>query len=345
MNQHVANSVAAGLLLTGAQAFAWGAAGHMAVGTIADRLIAGTPAATQVRKILGSNLRTASVWADCAKGVSTSTFKYEGSGHYQECAIYENPASERQMEAFVRRNHDNCTSPHNTEPCHKQYHYTDVAIQRAEYRRGSVGTSEQDVVAAINAALAVLQDREPPAPFRIAGKREALRLLAHYVGDIHQPLHVAAVYVDAKGNVIDPDEGTFDPRTETHGGNDLLIKVSHPAGAKYAPKPLKLHGDWDNVAGAGIQDQPSAAVLSKAREVLATEGEVSGWATAWATESLKLGAVAYGGLLYSPENTSHQHAITLPAGYNAEVKSPTQRDQVVKGGARLAQLVMVLWPE
>ena len=38
--------------------------------------------------------------------------------------------------------------------------------------------------------------------------REALRLLAHYVGDIHQPLHVAAVYLDREGRVVDPSRWT-----------------------------------------------------------------------------------------------------------------------------------------
>ena len=341
MHRYPATVLAAGLLLAGQQALAWGAAGHMAVGTIADRLIAGTPAALHTRQILGSNLRTASVWADCAKGVSTSTFRYEARGQFAECAIYENPASEKQLEAFVRRNHANCGSPHNTESCHKQYHYTDVAIQRSEYRPGYVGTSEHDIVAAINAAIAVLQDRQPPAPFRLVGKREALRLLTHYVGDLHQPLHVAAVYVDAKGNVVDPDEGSFDHRTETRGGNDLVIKVALPPGAK----PRKLHAEWDNVYGAVNYDQPPAAVLKSARAVAATPGDVSGWATAWATESLKLGGAAYGGLRYSAESPSRQHVITLPDGYAAGVKIPAQREQVIRAGARLAQLMKAIWPQ
>jgi hypothetical protein len=37
--------------------------------------------------------------------------------------------------------------------------------------------------------------------------------------------------------------------------------------------------------------------------------------------------------------------ITLPAGYDSEVKNPAQREQVVKAGARLAQLMMVIWPK
>src|SRR5262245_40671119 len=47
-------------------AFAFAGTGHTTVGTIADRLLDGTNAGKQARKILGSNLRTASVWADCA---------------------------------------------------------------------------------------------------------------------------------------------------------------------------------------------------------------------------------------------------------------------------------------
>lgn len=328
----------AGLLAAGTQACAWGAAGHMAVGAIADRLLAGTPAALQARAILGSSLRTASVWADCAKGVDPATFRYGMRGQFPECAVYENPASEKAMEAFVRRNHDNCASPPGAESCHKQYHYADVAIQREAYRKGLVGTSDHDIAAAINAALAVLQDRVPPAPFRIAGKREALRLLAHYVGDIHQPLHVAAVYVDAQGQVVDPDAGSFDPGTETRGGNDLLLQV---AGAR----PRKLHAEWDDVKGAVDFDQPPPAVLKQARAVALTAGDMSGWAAAWATESLKVGGLAYGGLGYGPDNGLHQHLVTLPPGYAGQVKVPRQREQVVRAGARLAQLLRALWPD
>jgi len=55
--------------------FAFGPNGHKTVGTIADSLLAGTNAGKQAQNILGSNLRTASVWADCAKGVNPTTFK------------------------------------------------------------------------------------------------------------------------------------------------------------------------------------------------------------------------------------------------------------------------------
>ena len=311
--------------------FAWGSNGHMVVGTIADQLIAGTAAATQVRKILGSNLRTASVWADCSKGVSPQSFTYSGDGRFPECAIYENPASKKQMIEFVRRNVGNCTSTYNSEDCHKQYHYTDVAIQRAAYVKGQVGTSDQDVVAAITAMIAVLQGNEVPEPFKISGKKEALRLLSHYVGDIHQPLHVAAVYLDSTGQVVDPDEGSFDPNSETRGGNDLLL------GKK------KLHAEWDSVTGSMNADGVSADVLAEAGAVPLTPGALAEWSTAWATESLLLGKDAFDGISYSDEDEAHHYQVKLPAGYS-KFKAQAQRDQVIRGGARLGHILMAIWP-
>ncbi|WP_213954680.1 S1/P1 nuclease [Variovorax sp. dw_954] len=311
--------------------FAYGPNGHLEVGAIADAMIAGTPTATQVRKILGSTLRTASVWADCAKGVSPTTFKYGGEGRYAECAIYENTASERQMEAFVRRNVGNCTSRfNNTEPCHKQYHYTDVAVQRVAYEKGKVGTTDQDVVSAIAATIAVLQGKPCPPPFDITSKKEALRLLSHYVGDIHQPLHVVAVYVDATGKVVDPDEGPFDADTETHGGNDLLI------GSK------KLHSEWDTVASSLASQPPSAALMTLARAVPVTAGDMSGWSTAWATETLTDGKVAFDGVTYAAADAHHHHGVTLPAGYS-KLKTDVQRKEIARAGARLAQVLTAIW--
>ena len=80
-----------------------------------------------------------------------------------------------------------------------------------------------DVVSAINAAIAVLQGSASPSPVSFTSKREALRVLAHYVGGIHQPLHVGAIYLDASGHEVDPDAGTYDPATKTQGGSPAHV--------------------------------------------------------------------------------------------------------------------------
>jgi S1/P1 Nuclease len=331
LNRLIAALLLTFLMLAPVPAKAWGPNGHMTVGSIADALLAGTKAAKQARKILGSNLRTAAVWPDCARGVDTTTFKYQGEGQFPECAIYENAASELAMERFVRRNVGNCISPPHAEVCHKQYHYSDVAIQRPAYTKGIVGTSDQDIVSAVTAAIAVLQGKDCPAPFKFVSKKEALRVLAHYVGDIHQPLHVAAVYLDSTGHVVDPDMGVFNPQTATTGGNDLFVDSK------------KLHGVWDSVNGPFATEAPTPEVLMQARTIPGTAGPMAGWSKAWATETLILGKGALMGITYSSEDAHNHYQIMLPAGYN-NMKAQVQHDQVVKAGARLAQILMEIWP-
>src|SRR5438128_8970572 len=77
-------------ILAAGAAQAWGPGGHQAVGAIADRLIEGKPAAKKVKALLGTNLQTASVWADCARSVQTVNGKWvyvKDPDHvYVECA-------------------------------------------------------------------------------------------------------------------------------------------------------------------------------------------------------------------------------------------------------------------
>src|SRR6516162_2821235 len=124
----IALSMLAMLLSTSEGAFGWAAPGHQTVGAIADDLIAGTPTAKKVRKILGTTLRTASVWADCAKSVTRKpdgSFVYQAEPAAVACRPFENPASEKLLVDFVKRNWDNCRPAPGDEVCHKQYHYAD----------------------------------------------------------------------------------------------------------------------------------------------------------------------------------------------------------------------------
>jgi S1/P1 Nuclease len=88
---------------------------------------------------------------------------------------------------------------------HNTYHFDDVDFERDRFDRSYMGTNDHDLVAAITAAIAVLKDKPAPAPFSIADKKEALFMLVHLVGDLHQPLHVESVYLGADGGLVDPD--------------------------------------------------------------------------------------------------------------------------------------------
>jgi hypothetical protein len=207
------------LLCACGDAFGWAHQGHEVSGAIADELLLDS-ASQKVHQILsGMPLRVAATWADCAKDVTQSDggFIYKPDPKFHAtCQVFETSEGIARMEDYVSRNWDNCQRQPGDDPCHKAYHYTDVAIQRSDYEIGFAGTSDHDVVAAINAAIAVLQGQPAPAPFSIKDEQEALLMLAHLLGDLHQPLHVGAVYIDGHNHPTNPDGPGhhLDPKTE-----------------------------------------------------------------------------------------------------------------------------------
>ncbi len=326
--------MAAIFLFSSATIFAWSAPGHQTVGSIADSLIVGTNAAKAVKSILGAEkLKTASLWADCAKGVTEKPpLKYVVDPRFTECKPFETPTGEAQMVDFVTRNLTPCMPAPGDESCHRQYHFSDVAIERNAYARSEIGTSDHDIVSAINAAIAVLQGGTSPSPISFTSKQEALRVLAHYVGDIHQPLHVAAIYLDTNGHEVDPDSGAFDPATKTQGGNKLLDngKDFHTT-------------QWDTIPTSLTAAKFKTAV-TQAKLVPPTPGPITQWAAAWATDTVLASHTAFAGLTFGPENTSNgTWPVTEPAGYSA-TKASLQKTQLVKAGARLAQLLQAIFP-
>jgi hypothetical protein len=317
----------------------WGAAGHHTVGALADRLIAGTPAQAQVRALLGDlTLEQAAVWADCAKGVDpTKDFAYTVAGKYPECAIFETPDGEAGMIDFVRRNDTNCPHVAGDPSCHTQYHYTDEAIQRRRYRLGDAGTRDFDVVAAITATIHVLQGDPAPAPFDIKDKREALLLLSHYAGDITQPLHVGAVYLDPDGRLVDPQSAAFDPSMDTQGGNKVTtIRVATDHRSE------TLHATWDDIPEALHSRHIDDAWLALARAEPRTRGALHGWSADWAGTTLTQARLAFKDLRFGPEQAT-QWTVPLSGRYDDSM-APVKKRQLTAGGARLARTLMAIWP-
>src|SRR5207248_290326 len=68
-------------------------------------------------------------------------------------------------------------------------------------------------------------------------------LLAHYVADIHQPLHVGAAYFDAQGHATDPDRDKSALADE--GGNTFTIELSDEPPRRRGIRKKKFHGFWD----------------------------------------------------------------------------------------------------
>ncbi len=319
-------------------ALPWGADGHHTVGALADRLV-GPNAKAQVQALLGGlTLEQAAVWADCAKGVDpTKDFAYTAAGKYPECAVFETAEGEAEMIDFVRRNDTNCPRVPGDESCHKQYHYSDEAIQRQRYRLGDVGTRAFDVVGAIAATTHVLEGDPAPAPFDIKSQREALLLLAHYVGDVEQPLHVGAVYLDASGAVVDPAAGTFDRATATQGGNvvtTLRVAINR--------KAENLHATWDDIPAALQARHVDKAWLALARQVPPSRGSPYDWPAQWASGTLTQARHVLTGLDFRPQQDG-LWTVPLTGRYDDAMEAVKKR-QLTQGGARLAQLLNTIWP-
>lgn len=341
------------LLAAPLAAHAWGSDGHQTVATLAAGLIKGTPTEARVAALLGDmSLPQASLWADCAKGVSPGqNYSYPSPGKYAECAPLETPARIAEMADYVRRNDKQCRIGMDEDSCHRQAHYADIAVQRSRYVQGFVGTRGDDVAGALRTAILVLQGKPAEGPPHFKSKREALIVLVHLVGDLHQPLHVGSLYLDAQGRRVDPDKTGLDVATFTVGGNSLWVTSapkpattpappSAPATAAFGPP--KLHTLWDGVPEKFKPNRVDAAWLAEARKVRTNPGDPADWPERWATQSLEQSRRAFEGLSFSPKQGSHWNVV-LPPGYNARADA-IKREQLTTAGAKLAQLLKAVLP-
>jgi hypothetical protein len=330
-------------LLYPAVASAWGYQGHEVVGSVADRLLRPN-AKQQVRQILGFDLRTAGPWADCVKSVvrhDDGTFHYEVDPNHLEfevpCTSFNSREERARIVDYAKRNWFTCSyKPDGFERgCHNTFHFEDVAVQRNNFDRSFQGTNDHDVVAAISAAIAVLTDKPAPPPFSIKDKKEALFMLAHFMGDLHQPLHVGSVYLDANGNLVDPDAAhQIDPATETIGGNAIQ------------DQNVNLHHEWDDIP-TDIGEAATRELLADASALPASQGTIEDWPAAWASDTILVSHDAFAGLNFRLTETHPSNSWTvLFEDHVAYLRwqDAIKRQQLAKGGARLAELLNAIWP-
>jgi S1/P1 Nuclease len=322
---------------------AWGPAGHQTVGAIADELLKGTAAEAQVRLILGDiSLRQASVWADCAKGVTSSddvTFIYRSNDvSFPECIPFGGAQWKAAFESFVSRNWKQCGTAHDSQMCHHEYHYADISNRRDGYDVNKVGANDHDIVHSVNAAVEVLRDNPAPSPFNIGDKKEALLLLSHYVGDIHQPLHVEAIYLSKKGKTVDPDSTGFSASNDTTGGNSILDGSE------------KFHHEWDAIpANLAVDGTDFDNLVASARTIATPAVPLSTWSTQWATETIQVGHAAFTGLRFAPKTTHASKPLWTVIGTHAGTyqsrADALKAKQLAESGARLAQVLQAIWPD
>ena len=327
---------------------AWGYQGHEVVGSIADNLLNANAKrqVADILKIAKPELRTAGPWADCVKSVvrhDDLTFHYEVDPNHLEfevpCTPFNSSEERARMVDYAKRNWDTCSyTPDGFERgCHNTFHFDDIAVQRNGFDRNFQGQNSHDLVAAIGAAIAVLSDKPmaPPFPFSIKDKKEALLLLAHFIGDLHQPLHVGSIYLDPDGKPVDPDVGhKVDATTETIGGNAI------------DDQNINLHHEWDDIP-TDIGEAATRELLQDARSAPPSQGGIEDWPAAWASDSLRVAHDAFAGLTFKQTHSQPSSRWTVAFDDHTaylRTQDEIKRKQLAKGGARLAELLNAIWP-
>ncbi len=334
--------------LAAGYAGAWSAPGHMLVGQIADARLAGTNAGAKVKALLtdapGSTsyeptLQDAAPWPDCAKAVvpgPNGTFVIPAHPHYiaAQCSIYLNDAGRaKEMIDYVSQNYNNCEYSGTHANCDKAFHFADIPYQKKKYADDLAGATNADVVHAIYAAIAVLRGQPAPAPFNLGmNQKQALRLLVHFIGDLHQPLHVGSVYLDAKGKVLIPTPANLDPDTSTVGGNELVMGSG------------ELHSQWDEISDTLSKPDSVAAMVAEAAKLPALSGTPEDAIAGWASETVVAAGQAFKGLKFG-KHGSKGWPITFTNHKTYDTnKAKVQRQQIIQGGERLAQVLKAIWP-
>ena len=247
--------------------FAWGNDGHQAVGKIASLRIK-PRTAQRIAQILqpGETLASIATWADTVKERMGKTDPDPDTNVFLQDVV------------------------HNEK--NREWHYVNLPLDCRNYQTCFGFTPDNDIVHMLNVCIRTLQGH--PDPNHPLTKRNALRLLVHFLGDIHQPLHVGTGYIDVNGPgqtiliVRDPRVIKKRDLPDDKGGNDLVIDNDRK----------NLHSFWDftlvtslmNLVGREITSDTLATYLRqnvKRKGSWNAHGPVAIWPAQWAKDSLR----------------------------------------------------------
>lgn len=312
-------------------AFGWGNNGHKTVGRIADLRLANTTTMTKIKAILrpGETLSSIATWADNVKN----------EDRFSTSATNQDPDTQDFYRHLVNK--------HN-----REWHFVDLPLGCSGYtdQRCKKFTSRTDIVQLINLCIRRLRGEVISSNAPQLTKRNALRLLVHLVGDLHQPLHVGVGFVNVdgpNGKIVferDPDTILENDFPSDRGGNSLLIKGEDSD---------NLHSFWDSDL---VEDAKGNQTLFEFAESLNTlptaawdpAGNPNTWAAQWAKDTLSVSGVnAYDNTIKIKKEViiDDKTKYTTDKGSDyAKQNKPIVRQQLAKGGYRLAKLLQAIFP-
>lgn len=326
---------------TASAALGWGDDGHQTVGKIASLSIK-PRTAQKIAEILqpGETLASISTWADTVKERMGKTDPDPDTNAFLQDVV------------------------HNEK--NREWHYDDLPLDCKNYQTCTGFTPDNDIVHMLNVCIRTLQGH--PDPNHPLTKRNALRLLVHFLGDIHQPLHVGCGFIDVNGPdhtiliVRDPAVIRRKNLPSDKGGNDLVIDNDRK----------NLHSFWDftlvtslmNLVGQEITSDTLGTFLQqnvKPKAGWKPRGLIRSWAAQWATDSLvqsrdhTYGSVKIVGQRTIPVLSRGQPVVRdgqpvmqtvfdIRRAPNYEtVNRELVRQQLAKGGYRLAKLLDAIY--
>ena len=314
---------------TSTPTFGWGDKGHKTIGQIAQLRLANTNTLVRIKSILrpGETLSSIATWADRVKDERSFA---PGAVHpdVDTQDFFRRLANQRNRKWHFVNLPLHCTS------------YNDVACKSF--------TSSSDIVHLINLSIRKLRGGNVPQ----LTPRNALRLLVHLVGDLHQPLHVGVgfINVDDDNNQIlierEPNRVRQNDFPSDLGGNKLLITGTESD---------NLHSFWDTDLVEEASDNQSVSQFATLLNSLIpqtpnwdAQGNVTTWSAQWASDTLRVSNErAY-------DNTIRIRKVviiddepkyrTMRGDNYTSQNTPVVKQQLSKGGYRLAKLLQAIFP-
>ncbi|TXI83169.1 MAG: hypothetical protein E6Q40_11450 [Cupriavidus sp.] len=191
-----------------------------------------------------------------------------------------------------------------------KWHYNNIPVCGSPVARCDKGDCLTERLPSL---FFVLKDKGAPREKRA----EALRMILHMVGDIHQPLHAA-----------DNDD---------RGGNSVEFQVGPRGGLR------SLHEIWDvDLVKANVRGQSESRYVSQMLEQMKADGGPAKWAggtaSQWAVESNRVARqVAYGPLMLNGCGVVASGG-PLTEAYVANGRQAVQL-QLIKASVRIAAVL------
>ena len=189
------------------------------------------------------------------------------------------------------------------------WHYVNVPITEPKYDAKFV-PKEGCVITKIEDFRKILAD---PTASRL-DRQKALKFLAHFVEDMHQPVHVG--------------------HRNDRGGNDLQVQ--------FFGQGSNLHRVWDSglVERINRPEKEWVEVLSKSITPELADAWSRGGPADWATESLDAAKVAYKNPV---DGSALKKGAKLDQAYQ-DANLPTAERRLAQSGVRLAWILNTIFP-